>query len=153
MLHGRRAIRGALAASALLIPWHVTAESSLQTGARTATTGASAHLDFRIVIPPVLALSVEPAGATAGSAARVTILSNTRHVLLSASAPEPAVGEAVAASRTARGTVFLGPRRGSVITAESACRRDAPRVVAQRGHRDTAPVVDLLPVVCTVTMP
>ncbi len=150
--HALPLLAGIVAATALLVPWPLSAESSLQTGARTASVGASAHLDFRIIIPPVLALSVEPSGALPGAAPRVSILSNTRHVLLTASAPESA-GERPESLPRARGTMFLGARRGSVIAAESACRRDAPRVIARGASHSGAPIVDLQAVVCTVAMP
>jgi hypothetical protein len=150
-LDAARLIAGLAATVALLAPWPLSAESSLVSGAKTSSAGASAHLDFKIIIPPVLALSVEPAGSALGAPPRVSILSNTRHVLLTASAPESPDGHAVSAAG-AHGTLFLGARRGSMIVTESACRRDPPRVVAL-GTRRSAPIVDLQPVVCTVTMP
>jgi hypothetical protein len=140
-----------LAAAALLLPGPLSAESSLQSGAKTASVGASAHLDFRIIIPPVLALSIESGNLAPGAAPRVSILSNTRHVMLTASAPLTGDLHAAPLPSRDRGTLLLGARRGSVISTASACGRGAPRTVA--GSRASAPVVDLLPVVCTVTMP
>jgi hypothetical protein len=147
----------------MIVPWHVTAESSLTSGARTASTGATAHLDFRIVIPPVLALSVAGLGEP-----RVSVLSNTRHVLLTASPPvlpdelvrfageAPATVAAPHANDAATGTrhvMWVSSRRSGVIVAETACRLDAPRIVAMPGRRLSAPIIDLRPVVCTVAMP
>jgi hypothetical protein len=161
--HGRRALVSAIAAAALILPWNVTAESTLSSGARTASTGATAHLDFRIVIPPVLALSVEGVGEP-----RVSVLSNTRHVLLTASPPvladelaraagaSAATGPTPRASDAATGThhtMWVTSRRSGVIVAETACRLDAPRTVAIPGRRQGAAIVDLRPVVCTVAMP
>lgn len=159
--HGRRALVCAVAAAAITVPWNVTAESSLSSGARTATTGATAHLDFRIVIPPVLALSVD---GGANGTPRVSVLANTRHVLLSANpAAVLAAGQgpgAASASRPpeaaaagARHTMFVTSRRSGVIIAETGCRLDAPRPVAMPGRRPAAPIIDLRPVVCTVAMP
>jgi len=163
---GRRALVAGLAAAALIVPWHVTAESSLSSGARTASTGATAHLDFRIIIPPVLALSVDGANS---ESRRVSVISNTRHVLLSASpsviadasaalagagpatTTAPRAGDAAATG--ARHTMFVTARRSGVIIAETACQLDAPRPVAMPGRRLASPVIDLRPVVCTVAMP
>jgi hypothetical protein len=171
--NGWRALVGCLAAAALLSPWPVTAESSLVSGAGTAHVGATAHLDFKIVIPPVLALRIDGASLAAGAAPRVSVFSNTRHVLLTASAPSspddrPAAGRprsgaaaeprpsgaaASAALDGAHSTVLLRTGRGAVITAETACRLGGARPVATPGHPPRSPVVDLRPVVCTVAMP
>ncbi len=162
---GRRALACALAAAAITVPWNVTAESSLSSGARTAATGATARLDFRIVIPPVLALSVD---GVANGTPRVSVLANTRHVLLSANPSAVADATVLAAGRGpgaaaphppepaadgARHTMFVTSRRSGVIIAETGCRLDAPRPVATPGRRQAAPIIDLRPVVCTVAMP
>ena len=47
-----------LAAAALSVPMLTYAESSVQTGAATAAPGATAHVDFSIVIPKILYLRV-----------------------------------------------------------------------------------------------
>src|ERR1700722_15744115 len=52
------ALKGLLGAGALMLPLMVSAESNVQTGAATATPGATAHLDFSIVIPKILYLRV-----------------------------------------------------------------------------------------------
>lgn len=164
---------GALIGAALLLPWQVTAESSLATGARTASVGATAHLDFKIVIPPVLALSIESTGVAAGAAPRVSIFSNTRHVLLTASTlvaaderstpgrtgpsetlePHPAGLAANPIVDGARRTVLFSAARHAVIAAETACRLGGPRPVATPGRPLGTAILDLHPVVCTVAMP
>ena len=52
------ALKCLLGAGALMLPLMVSAESNVQTGAATASPGATAHLDFSIVIPKVLYLRV-----------------------------------------------------------------------------------------------
>jgi hypothetical protein len=52
------AIKALLGAGALALPLLAFAESNVQTGAATATPGATAHLDFSIVIPKILYLRV-----------------------------------------------------------------------------------------------
>jgi hypothetical protein len=47
-----------LGAASLLLPVMAVAESNVQTGAATVTPGATAHVDFSIVIPQVLYLRV-----------------------------------------------------------------------------------------------
>jgi hypothetical protein len=52
------ALKNLLGAASLMLPVLVIAESNVQTGAATATPGATAHVDFSIVIPQVLYLRV-----------------------------------------------------------------------------------------------
>lgn len=129
---------------ALLATGGAVAESSLQSGVRTKSTGASAHLDFRIVIPPVLALRLEPDAIAAGDAPRVSIESNTRHALLTASSP---TGAALA------GTLLVRAGRGVVLHEEAGCRLVAPRPVPAALVARGAAIVDQRPVICTVALP
>ncbi len=52
------ALKSLLGAGALTLPLLAFAESNVQTGAATAAPGATAHLDFSIVIPKILYLRV-----------------------------------------------------------------------------------------------
>jgi len=52
------AFKSLLGAGALMLPLMVSAESNVQTGAATNAPGATAHLDFSIVIPKILYLRV-----------------------------------------------------------------------------------------------
>ena len=52
------ALKSVLGAGALTLPLLAFAESNVQTGAATAAPGATAHLDFSIVIPKILYLRV-----------------------------------------------------------------------------------------------
>jgi hypothetical protein len=52
------ALKSLVGAGALMLPLMAFAESNVQTGAATAAPGATAHLDFSIVIPKILYLRV-----------------------------------------------------------------------------------------------
>ncbi len=52
------ALKSLMGAGALMLPLMAFAESNVQTGAATAAPGATAHLDFSIVIPKILYLRV-----------------------------------------------------------------------------------------------
>jgi hypothetical protein len=52
------AMKSLLGAGALMLPFLAHSESNVQTGAATASPGATAHLDFSIVIPKILYLRV-----------------------------------------------------------------------------------------------
>ena len=63
------ALKSLLGAGALTLPLLAFAESNVQTGAATATPGATAHVDFSIVIPKILYLRVGSGSAyTTGAA-------------------------------------------------------------------------------------
>ena len=50
------ALKGLLGAGALTLPLMAFAESNVQTGAATASPGATAHVDFSIVVPKAASL-------------------------------------------------------------------------------------------------
>jgi hypothetical protein len=52
------ALKALLGAATLALPLMASAESNVQTGAATAAPGATAHVDFSIVIPKILYLRV-----------------------------------------------------------------------------------------------
>src|SRR4029077_1631624 len=52
------ALKSLVGAGALMLPLMTFAESNVQTGAATAAPGATAHVDFTIVIPKILYLRV-----------------------------------------------------------------------------------------------
>jgi hypothetical protein len=129
--------RALLAGGVLLLPWLAAADSQSQGGPGAKNLRASAHLDFRIVIPRMLALQVDAhaAPAAAGLSAAspdspqtVAVYGNGRTIalgatteddsprglVLSAAARKAIAQDAVCAPAPARGTV-----RGIVCTASS----------------------------------
>src|ERR1700722_16307383 len=59
------ALKTLAGAGALTLPLMAFAESNIQTGAATAAPGATAHVDFSIVIPKILYLRVGSGSASA----------------------------------------------------------------------------------------
>ncbi len=129
--------RALVAGGVLLLPWLAAADSQPQGGPGAKNLRASAHLDFRIVIPRMLALQVAEraapaAGLTAAgpasAAPTVAVYGNGRTIalgattesdsprglVLSAAARKAIAQDAVCAPAPARGTV-----RGIVCTASS----------------------------------
>jgi len=95
------ALKSLLGAGALTLPLLAFSESNVQTGAATASPGATAHLDFSIVIPKILYLRVGTGSAytvgngtaVAGTGGDLTggvetaaIVSNSGNVTLNATA-------------------------------------------------------------------
>ncbi len=130
------ASRGWLAAASLLLPLAAAAESHLQAATASGKASATAHLDFRIVIPKVLSLHLADIDTRGTGAQRVTIYSNSRNVTLAAS---------TSATSTARNNVILRATAGRVIARDAACQLPAD---ASRG---VSPKTNGL--ICTVSMP
>jgi hypothetical protein len=134
-------VRAALAGGVLLLPWLAAADSQPQGGVGAKALRANAHLDFRIIIPRMLALQVDGAhvapaaikvSAAANSAAgppqTVAVYGNGRTTALGATAADDSQGglilsaaarkaiaeDAVCAPAPVQGTV-----RGIVCTASS----------------------------------
>jgi hypothetical protein len=134
---GLSCARAVLAGGVLLLPWLAAADSQPQGGVGAKNLRASAHLDFRIVIPRMLALQVDaraapaaagPTSASPGSPQTVAVYGNGRTIalgatsaddspsglILSAAARKAITQDAVCAPAPARGIV-----RGIVCTASS----------------------------------
>jgi hypothetical protein len=107
-----RAARTALAGSAaLLLPFLAAADSQPASGS-AATLRASAHLDFKIIIPRVLSLDL-PGELRGGTGAQpVAIYSNSRSV---------AFGSTISASGAARGGLVLNAAARKVIARNVSC--------------------------------
>jgi len=125
-----------MTATSLLLPLWAAAESHIQAGTGAGKTSATAHVDFRIVVPKVLSLGVAGGDTQVLGAQRVAIFSNSRTVTLAASS---------ASMPAARDNVILSAAARKAISREAACRlpADAPGGVASNTGG----------MVCTVAMP
>src|SRR5579859_125373 len=111
-----------MTASSLLLPLWAAAESHLQAGTTGKKLSATAHVDFRIVIPHVLSVGLAGGDTPGPGAQKVAIFSNSRNVTLTAtSASVPA----------AANNVMLRAAARKVIARDAACRlpADASRSV------------------------
>ena len=88
------ALKSLLGAGALTLPLLAFAESTVQTGAATASPGATAHVDFSIVIPKILYLRVGSGSAYTTGAA--TFLATVDLITFSPAAGTVGNGVAVA---------------------------------------------------------
>jgi hypothetical protein len=136
------AFNGVLSSAALLLPTMAVPESRMETGQTGAPLQATAHLNFKIVIPKVLYLHV--AGAGDRGAQTVAIMSNSRNVWLTATVRTADDRESTN-SATARGNVILSAAARKVIAEDAACRLSGPRVTG-----DSAAANQLI---CTASMP
>jgi hypothetical protein len=78
-----------MSVAALLLPLMVAAESHIRTETSGAASAATAHVNFKIIIPTVLYLRVKNASDRALGAETVAITSNSRNVTLNATVRTP----------------------------------------------------------------
>jgi len=77
MFHAaRRLLVGGSVVTALLLPSTAVPESRVGTGAPNAALSATAHVNFKIIIPKVLYLRVDNANDRALGAGNVAVMSN-----------------------------------------------------------------------------
>ena len=133
------AFNGLIGSAALLLPWAAVPESRVESAAANAALQASAHVNFKIVIPQVLYLHV--GGAAADT---VAVMSNSRNVWLTATVRpgEERGARASAAANAGRGNVILSAAGGKVIAQNTLCTTGETRPARGMSH-----------VICTVSMP
>jgi hypothetical protein len=127
---------GLMTASSLLLPLWAAAESHLQAGNVGGKLSATAHVDFRIVIPQVLSMGLTGGDTPGSGAQKVAIFSNSRNVTLTASS-----GSTPAAANN----MMLRAAARKVIAREAACRLPAD------ASRSASPETNGM--ICTVSMP
>ncbi len=128
----------------LLPPTKAEAESRIQTGAANATLNATAHVNFKIVIPKVLYLHVD--GGTAG-AQTVAVMSNGRNVSVNATIRTPD------SNVPARGNLILSAAARKIIAQDARCMPlSAPGAAPPAGIQSPGSI-GTRQVICTVSMP
>ena len=113
------ALKGLLGAGALTLPLMAFAESNVQTGAATASPGATAHVDFSIVIPKILYLRV----GTGSTYASGTLTSANTIDLITFSPAAGTVGNGTAVAGTG------GDLTGAVLATAGAPATAVPPVL------------------------
>jgi hypothetical protein len=109
-------------AAALLLSPAAAPDSHLQAQAGNAASSAAAHVNFKIIVPPVLYLHVASANEHAADPRTVAIMSNNHNVTLTATLRTPA--------NTVAGTFILSAAARKIIAQEAVC---TPSASAHRG--------------------
>jgi hypothetical protein len=143
------AFHGPLALTALLLPMTAVPESHIRAAAVNGAVRASAHVDFRIIIPRTLSLDVGPESHRGQGAQMVAITSNNRTVTLGATIHASDVDVSGA---EARRNVILSAAARKSIAQDAACTPgDAHRAAAAKTLG--SPAVSTSRMVCTVSTP
>ena len=132
------AFNGLVSSAALLLPIAAVPESRVQSEGASAAVQATAHVNFKIVIPKVLYLHMGAGDDRDADAETVTVMSNSRNVWLTAT-----VRTHEDHSRAARGNVILSATARNIIAQDTVCTAVDLRPAAVRASH----------VICTVSMP
>ncbi len=124
--------------SAALLPLPAAAESQIHADAPRRVT-ASAHVDFKIVIPKILSMEVLSGIQSGVTAQRVAIGSNGRTLVLAATAQ---------GSDLPRHDLILGAAARKNIAQDTTCALGVQTTVAATAGRPSDPRM-----ICTVSMP
>ncbi len=127
ILKWSRAFNCVVGAAALLLPPTAAPDSHLQAQAGSAASSVAAHVNFKIIVPPVLYLHVASANEGAADPRTVAIMSNNRNVTLTATIRSDAHTRTPA--NTAVGTILSAASR-KIIAQEAVC---TPSASARRG--------------------
>lgn len=131
----------------LLPPTIVEAESRIQTGAANATLSATAHVNFKIVIPKVLYLHVDGGTDGAVGSQTVAVMSNGRNVALNATIRTPDSNVPV------RGNLILSAAARKIIAQDAQCiPLLTPGAAPPAGFRGPGNI-STRQAICTVSMP
>ena len=133
------AFNGLMGSAALLLPMAAVPESRIQSEGASTALQATAHVNFKIVIPKVLYLHVGPGNDREDADGdTVAIMSNSRNVWLTAT-----VRTRDDHSRAARGNVILSASARNIIAQDTVCTALDLHPAAVGASR----------VICTVSMP
>jgi hypothetical protein len=117
--------RAASVAAVLLLPSMAATESRVQTAVPDAPLAATAHVNFKIVIPTVLSLEVGTGGDHTLGAETVAIVSNSHNVTLNATVRTP--------DSPAHGNVILSAALRKIIAQDAQCSLGPGRPAASPG--------------------
>jgi len=131
------ACNGLLGFTALLLPIAALPESRVETAGASTAVQATAHVNFKIVIPKVLYLHVGT-GNDDANPETVAVMSNSRNVWLTAT-----VRTRDEHSRATRGNVILSAAARNIIAQDAVCTAADRRPTAVRASH----------LICTVSMP
>jgi hypothetical protein len=163
-------------AAALLLPLMAGAGSILQTQARSGQFVATAQVDFKVIIPAVVSLSIGSGDDPRAASGTVSIMSSSRTVTLRAttirtsddegsdtppqtstnSAAIPTPGSAVqrpASSDDAHGNVILNAARGKIIAQDERCMPGDTHAATAPADPNRTVNMNTTAVICTVSMP
>ena len=142
-----RAFNGCIPGATLLLPLTAVPESRIELGTASTASSATAHVNFKIVIPRVLYLRVGPGDDGLAGTQTVAVMSNGRNLTLNSS------DRAADSSAPARRTVILNASARGTTAQQAQCTpMPIPAGTAPAYSHDSAKM-GTRAVVCTASMP
>lgn len=126
---------GVLGTAALLLPLSATPESHIQAPTTNSKSGATARVDFKIIIPRVLYLHVSDTAAVDTPPNTVAVMSNSHNVALTATVRS--------GTGSVAGSLILSAAARKTIAQDAVCAAPAAAGLAAPANR----------VICTASMP
>jgi hypothetical protein len=145
------ALKSLLGAGALVLPLIAFAESNVQTGAATASPGATAHVDFAIVIPKILYLRVGSGSAYTATGTGLTSVNTVDLITFSPAAGTVGNGTAIAGTG---GDIAGGAAETAAIVSNSGnvtLSATASGAGLSNGNGDTIPFTQITTTPATLT--
>jgi hypothetical protein len=143
-----RAFNGLITGAALLLPLTAVPESQIETGTASTAPSATAHVNFKIVIPQVLYLRVGAGSDEPADAQTVAIMSNGRNATLYSTDRAP---DSKTPAR--RSVVFNASARNTIAQQAQCTPTPAPAdAVPAADSRDSAKRATRS-MLCTASMP
>ena len=141
------AFNGLMGGTALLLPLMAVPESRIESESARTASSTTAHVNFKIVIPPVLFLHVGPGNDGTAGADTVGIVSTGRNVTLNATVRAPD------SSTPTRRHVILSAAARKAIAKDAQCTlTPAPGGASPTGSPDSTKM-ETRTVICTASMP
>jgi hypothetical protein len=137
---------GGSVTAALLLPATAAPESRLGTKAPNAALSATAHVNFKVIIPKVFYLRVGNANDRALGAGKVAVMSNSHNATLNATL------RTQRSNAPARGNLILSAAAGKVIAQDAQCTL-GPGGAAEARNESRGANAGARQVVCTLSMP
>jgi hypothetical protein len=129
-----------------MLPVTAVPESRVETAAPGAALVATAHVNFKIIVPKVLYLQVGSSSDRAIGAETVAVMSNSHNATLNATV------RTLEANAPARGNLILSAAGRSIIAQDAQCSLGAGRAPPARTASMAGPTAAQR-VICTVSMP
>ena len=129
-----------------MLPLTAIPESRVETAAPGTALVATAHVNFKIIVPKVLYLQVGNSNDRAIGAETVAVMSNSHNATLNATV------RTLESNAPARGNLILSAAGRNIIAQDAKCSLGAGRAPPARAAAMTGPIA-ARQVICTISMP
>lgn len=142
-----RAFNGLITGAALLLPLTAVPESRIESGTASTASSATAHVNFKIVIPQVLYLRVGPGDDALAGTQTVAVMSNGRNVTMNSTDRAPG------SSAPAHRNVILNTSARGTIAQRAQCTPTPIPAGTAPADSHVSTKIGTRAITCTASMP